>query len=95
MVLSTNAPKSNADRLRERLAASAATRAAYEQPLEGIVHYKTLVAKTIEGHNRIKRFWREFVEQHPNAATIASEIVPGSEIPPLGESRTMQGPSYY
>jgi hypothetical protein len=70
-------------------------KAAYEQPLEEIIHYKTLITKTIEGHNCIKRFWHEFVEQHLNTATIVVKIISGSEIPPLGESRIMWGPDYY
>jgi len=65
------------------------------EALEGIIHYKTLIITTIEDHNCNKRFWCEFVEQHLNAATINAEIIPWSEIPPLGKSKTMQGPGYY
>ena len=65
------------------------------EALEGIIHYKTLIITTIEDCNCIKRFWCEFVEQHPNAATIDAEIISGSEISPLGELKIMQGSDYY
>lgn len=78
---------SNRQRLQERLAADPVFRELYNEPLRDVVHYKALVPNTIQTHDRIKRYWREFLEDsdRPDFANVSKEIIIGTPIPSTGE----------
>lgn len=86
MVLVSKGLVSRADLLQKRLADNPETQEAFDTSLHDVVHYKVLVQATLKGHERMKKYWKEFVIDQKDTE-ISAEIVPGSKLPALGVSR--------
>lgn len=57
---------------------------AYQESLENTTHYRSLEKKSLSRHKHISNLWKEFVEQHAEAANMSAVITRGCKLPTEG-----------